>query len=189
MCPFLLHLMKGSSSQNIRWENYESMRPGGSLIVNFTQGNHQGGLTQKPSPKFKLDDIYHRQQQQHQQLLARHASDEEFRRFNPRPSNAVSPGEEQSRQTHERQFNLDRIANLHKNGSKDLKKEMPFFKARNSGGRTNQRLNLKETASTINTMNTEPLLSHKSEKTLPSFLRSQTRSPDRMKLAGKGLCR
>lgn len=85
--------MNKNSGQNVRWENFESLRPGGSLIVNFTQTNPQAGLTLKNSPKFRLDDLYQRQQQQHQQMLARHASDEEFRRYNPRPSNALSPGD------------------------------------------------------------------------------------------------
>ena len=163
----------------MRWENYESMRPGGSLIVNYTQ-NNQGAVGQKLSPKSRLDDLYQRQQQQHQ-MLARHASDEEFRRYNPRPSNALSPGDDL------RQPQAS-IQNLHKNNSKDHKKEPAFFKARNSGGRTNQRLNLKETSSTTAT-NEQQLHTYKSEKTLPSFIRNQTRSPDRFKLAGKGLSR
>ena len=61
---------------------------------------------------------------------------------------------------------------------------MPYFKARNSGGRTNQRLNIKETAST---QSNEPLLLHKSEKTLPSFIRNHNKSPDRIKGVSKGL--
>ena len=32
-------------------------------------------------------------------------------------------------------------------------------------------------------------MGHKSEKMLPSFLRNQTRSPDRLKLSSKGLSR
>lgn len=52
-----------------RWENYESVRPGGSLILNYH--NHHTGLSPKP-PKFRLEDVYRQQQQQ---LLPRQASD------------------------------------------------------------------------------------------------------------------
>lgn len=58
---------------------------------------------------------------------------------------------------------------------------MGYFKARNSGGRANNRL--KDTAST----NTESLQTYKSEKALPSFLRNQTKSPERLKIERKGL--
>ncbi len=89
--------MGGSS----RWDNYESARPGGSLIVNSPSNQHHTGLSPKPAPKFKLDDLYQRQ------MLNRHASDEEFRRFNhqrvniyPSPE-ALGRGEE----VHRPQFN------------------------------------------------------------------------------------
>jgi hypothetical protein len=48
-------------------------KPGGSLIIS-SPNNHHTGLSPKPSPKYKLDDLYQRQHQQ--QMLARHASDE-----------------------------------------------------------------------------------------------------------------
>ena len=56
------------------WGNYQSVRTGGSLIVNTHSPTNGPQLTQKPSPKFKLDELYQRQHQQ--QMLARHASDE-----------------------------------------------------------------------------------------------------------------
>lgn len=59
-----------------RWENYE-MRPGGSMIIT-SPSNHQTGLSPKPVPKYKLDDLFNRQ------MLARHSSEEEFKRFNQR---------------------------------------------------------------------------------------------------------
>jgi hypothetical protein len=61
---------------------------------------------------------------------------------------------------------------------------MGSSQVRNSGGRTNNRL--KETTSTTNT---ESLQTYKSEKALPSFLRNQTKSPERLKLEKKGLCK
>lgn len=138
--------MGGSS----RWDNYESARPGGSLIVNSPSNAHHTGLSPKPAPKFKLDDLYQRQ------MLVRYASDEELRRHNQRVNMYPSPealgrGEEGHRQQppqQGREINWDRLAHLRKGSSKDHEKE-PFFKARNSGGRTNNRL--KETASTTNT--------------------------------------
>lgn len=96
--------MSKNNAQNVRWENYESMRPGGSLIVNYAN-NHHTGLSPKPAPKFKLEDLYRQPPQQHQQLLTRYGSDDEFKRYNPRPSNAISPGEEAQRLVPERNFN------------------------------------------------------------------------------------
>lgn len=57
-----------------RWDN--DMRPGGSMII--TSPNHQTGLSPKPAPKYRLDDLFNRQ------MLARHSSEEEFKRFNQR---------------------------------------------------------------------------------------------------------
>lgn len=162
------------------WANYESIRPGGSLIVNY----NQSPINKKTSPKFKLDELYQRQHQQ--QVLARHGSDEEFRRFNPRPNNALSPGSPGEEPRPDRQYGWERIANIRKGASKEQEKDPMFFKARNSGGRANQKINFKETVSTTST---DHLLTHKSEKMLPSFLRNQTKSPDRMKLGTKGLCK
>jgi hypothetical protein len=178
-------MSKNAGQGSAPWANYEAMRPGGSLIVNYNQSNHHGQLSPKLNPKFKLDDLYQRQHQQ--QLLARHSSDEEFRRFNPRPSNALSPSSPAEEPRQGTPYGWDRHANLKKGTSKEHEKESTYFKARNSGGRANQRLNLKETASTTNSG--DQLTSHKSEKMLPSFLRNQTRSPDRMKLGPKGLGR
>jgi len=53
---FYYFKMNKNNNQNLTpWSNYESQRPGGSLIVNYTQNNHQPMLNQKPSPKYKLD--------------------------------------------------------------------------------------------------------------------------------------
>lgn len=71
---------------NQRWENYESFRPGGSLIIPNPSSPHHTGLSPKPAPKYKLDDLYQRQQ-----MLVRHASDEEFKRFNQRNNGYPSP--------------------------------------------------------------------------------------------------
>lgn len=60
------------------------MRPGGSLIVNSPSNAYHTGLSPKPS-KFKLDDLYQRQ------MLTRHASDEEFRKYNQRVNVYPSP--------------------------------------------------------------------------------------------------
>ena len=153
-----------------RWDNYEMLRPGGSLIVNSPSNAHHTGLSPKPTHKPKLDDLYQRQ------MLMRHNSDEEFRRYNTRPNGYPSPEaigrEEQHRPLPPqpiREINWERFAHLRKGNSKEW---------RNSGGRANPRLNLKEAGSTTAT---EGLHSYKSEKALPSFLRNQTKSPERGK--------
>ena len=51
-----------------------------------------------------------------------------------------------------------------------------FFMARKSGGKPNA---LKETSSTSNS--NDALATHKSEKTFPSFLRNQSRTPNKYK--------
>lgn len=56
-----------------------------------------------------------------------------------------------------------------------------YFKPRGSGGKANNAL--KETSSTLNS--NEGLATCKSERTFPSFLRSQTKSPPKFKLLGK----
>lgn len=56
-------------------------------------------------------------------------------------------------------------------------KPMPFAMARGSGGKVNNAL--KETSSTTNT---EGLNTYKSERTFPSFLRNQGKSPSKPKL-------
>ena len=127
-------------------------------------------------------------------MLVRHASDEEFKRFNQRNNGYPSPeaGLRHEEAVHrgphsyqvEKNINWERLAYLRKGNSKEHEKEMGYFKARNSGGRANNRL--KETASTTNT---ESLQTYKSEKALPSFLRNQTKSPERLKLERKGLCK
>ncbi len=58
--------------------------------------------------------------------------------------------------------------------------QIAFFN-RGSGGKTNNAL--KQTSSTSNS--NEGLSTYKSEKTFPSFLRSQTKSPGKFKMAGK----
>jgi len=69
-----------------RLENGETIRPHCSLIVTNPNNPHHTGLSPKPTPKFRLDDLYQRQQ-----MLARHSSEEEFKRFNPRPNLYPSP--------------------------------------------------------------------------------------------------
>jgi hypothetical protein len=179
---------KNIVGSNIRWENYETMRPGGSLIISSPTGMHQSGLSPKPSPKYKLDDLLHKQH-----MLARHSSEEEFKRFNLRGGYATEgrPEEDRFQQRGsnlqlDKNINWERLAHLRKGSSKDQTKDPEFFKARNSGGRANNRL--KETAST--TTSNEPLQTYKSEKMLPSFLRNQTKSPERLKVGErKGLSR
>jgi len=79
-------LNKNIVGSNIRWENYESLRPGGSMIISSPSNAHQSGLSPKPAPKYKIDDLFHKQQ-----LLARHSSEEEFKRFNLRNNNYPIP--------------------------------------------------------------------------------------------------
>lgn len=71
---FYYKMNKNNVPGNTPWSNYESQKPGGSLIVNYNQNNHHPMLNQKPSPKYKLDELYQKQQHQ-QQLIARHSSD------------------------------------------------------------------------------------------------------------------
>lgn len=58
-----------------------------------------------------------------------------------------------------------------------------YFKARGSGGKANNNNALKETSSTVNS--NQGLSTYKSERTFPSFLRSQTKSPPKFKFTGK----
>lgn len=64
--------------------------------------------------------------------------------------------------------------------SKVADKQSGFFRARGSGGKVNNIL--KETSSTTTT---EGVNTYKSEKTFPSFLRSQTKSPAKFKVPSK----
>ena len=58
--------------------------------------------------------------------------------------------------------------------------QVGFFRGRNSGGKVNA---LKETSSTSNS--NEALNTHKSEKTFPSFLRNNLKSPEKLKSAAR----
>jgi len=68
-----------------------------------------------------------------------------------------------------------------KSNSKMPEQMQGYFKPRGSGGKANNAL--KETSSTLNS--NEGLATCKSERTFPSFLRSQTKSPPKFKLLGK----
>jgi hypothetical protein len=127
-----------------RWENYESVRPGGSLIVSMNTSPHHVGVSPKPAPKYKLDDLYQRQQ-----MLVRHSSEEEFKRFNQRINVYPSPEAPRMEELNyrggspmqmDKNINLERLAYLRKGSSKDHEKEVGFFNTRNSGGRANNRL-------------------------------------------------
>ena len=105
--------------------------------------------------------------------MARHGSEEEFKRYGQRPSNmaasdiAIRPEEDHPREKHT-------SPHLEKNIPWDvIRRGLPkegLFRSRNSGGRNNIPL-------------AEQLSTHRSEKTLPSFLRNQNKSPDRFKPA------
>jgi len=64
--------------------------------------------------------------------------------------------------------------------SKVSEKHAEYFPTRGSGGRVNNAL--KETSSTAAT---DCIATYKSEKTFPSFLRNQTKSPSKFKVLGK----
>lgn len=96
-----------------RWDNYQSARPGGSLIHNYHY--HQTGFSSKP-PKFRLEEMYRQQQQ----APTRQASDAELRSFNNRPINSGSTVDETQKTPLDRNFNWDKIVNLKKSSPKDI---------------------------------------------------------------------
>jgi hypothetical protein len=147
-----------------KWENYEKMKPGGSLILNSP--THQSSIHSNQPSKHKLEDLLHRQN-----MIARHASEEEFKRYNYRVnqmaiSNINPRIEEDSNNKFPPFANkyTSEIIPSRKGNSKGHDKDNVYFRARNSGGRTG-------------TKDTPELSNTKSEKTLPSFIRNQNRSP------------